>query len=113
MTTTAQNKGRRVEFDAGMIANGKIAAGAAAGGVMRMFLRPVRSLGQMAALLASCVTCGFYGTGPLLNWLTLPEDYAGAVGALLGFVGLSLAERLLKAVDEMDVAAMLLKLIRK
>lgn len=112
-TTTTRNKGRRVELDPGMIANGKIAAGAAAGGLVRMFLRPARSLGQMVALLTSCITCGFYGTAPVADWLNLTRDYDGALGALLGFVGLSLAERLLRTADEVDLIALLLKLLKK
>lgn len=93
-----------MDFDPNLVANGKIAAGALGGGVVRMFLRPARSLAQTALLLASCVTCGFYGTPPLVDYLHLPADYAGAVGALLGLVGLSVAEGVLKAVDRFDFA---------
>jgi hypothetical protein len=50
-------------------------------------------------LLFGCVTCGFYGTPVLMRWWGLDTDYAGAVGAVLGFVGLSFAEGGLRAAD--------------
>lgn len=85
-----------MDIDPGVVANAKIAAGAAAGGLVRVFLRPARTLGQTLLLLASCITCGFYSTRPLIDWWDLPTDYAGAVGALAGFLGLSVAEAALK-----------------
>lgn len=85
-----------MDIDPGVVANAKIAAGAAAGGLVRVFLRPGRTLGQTLLLLASCITCGFYSTRPLIDWWDLPTDYAGAVGALAGFLGLSVAEAALK-----------------
>ena len=85
-----------MDIDPGVVANAKIAAGAAAGGLVRVFLRPARTRGQTLLLLASCITCGFYSTRPLIDWWDLPTDYAGAVGALAGFLGLSVAEAALK-----------------
>lgn len=85
-----------MDIDPSVAANAKIAAGAAAGGLVRLSLRPARSLGQTALLLTSCVTCGFYSTGPIIDWWNLPIAYAGAVGALSGFLGLSIAEAALK-----------------
>lgn len=85
-----------MEIDPAVVANAKIAAGAAAGGLVRVFLRPARTLGQTLLLLASCISCGFYSTRPLIDWWHLPTDYAGAVGALTGFLGLSVAEAALK-----------------
>lgn len=89
-------RGSAMEFDPSVVANAKIAAGAAGGGMVRVFLRPARSLAQTLMLLASCITCGFYSTRPLIDLWTLPADYAGAVGALTGFLGLSVAEAALK-----------------
>lgn len=85
-----------MDIDPVVVANAKIAAGAAAGGVVRIFLRPARTFSQTVLLLASCITCGFYSTRPLIDWWHLPTDYAGAVGALAGFLGLSVAEAALK-----------------
>ena len=89
-------EGAKMEFDPTVVANAKIAAGAAGGGIVRIFLRPARSLTQTLMLLASCITCGFYATKPVIDFWTLPADYAGAVGALTGFLGLSVAEAALK-----------------
>ena len=102
-----------MEIDPAIAANAKIAVGAAAGGIMRSFLRPARSIGQTALLLFSCVTCGFYGTEPLIDWFYLPVDYAGAVGAVLGFLGLSIAEGLLRAFDRFDFRQLLLNFFGK
>ena len=85
-----------MDLDPVVAANAKIAVGAAAGGIVRMALRPARSFSQMLMLLASCVTCGFYATKPVIDWWSLPNDYSGAVGALTGFLGLSVAEAALK-----------------
>ena len=85
-----------MEIDPAVIANAKIASGAAMGGIVRIFLRPARTLGQTLLLLASCITCGFYATRPVIDLWELPMDYAGAVGALTGFLGLSIAEAMLK-----------------
>lgn len=101
-----------MDIDPAVAANFKIAVAAGAGGLVRMFLRPARSIVQTGMLLASCITCGFYGTHPVLNWFALPADYAGAVGALLGFLGLSLAEGVLRAIDGFDFRALLGVLIR-
>lgn len=85
-----------MDFDPAVVANAKVAAGAAAGGLVRVFLRPARTFSQTLLLLFSCITCGFYSTAPLIDWWHLPNDYAGAVGALTGFLGLSIAEAALK-----------------
>lgn len=102
-----------IELDPSIAANAKIAVGAAAGGIVRSFLRPARSLTHTVLLLFSCVTCGFYGTQPLIDWFSLPVDYAGAVGAALGFLGLSIAEGLLRAFDRFDFRQFLLNFFGK
>lgn len=101
-----------MDLDPTTLASVKIALSAGAGGLVRMFLRPARSLAQTAMLLVSCVTCGFFGTDPLVDWLHLPSNYAGAVGALLGFIGLSIAEGVLRAVDALDFRAILAGIIK-
>lgn len=85
-----------MDIDPAVAHNAKIAIGAAGGGLVRVFLRPARTLGQTILLLISCIACGFYGARPLIDLWHLPVDYAGAVGALAGFIGLSFAEALLK-----------------
>lgn len=70
-----------------------------------MFLRPARSLTQTALLLTSCVTCGYFGQPVASYLLGLPERFDGAMGALIGLIGVSLAEGALKAADKADIAA--------
>ena len=100
-------------FDPEIVAHAKVAVAAALGGVVRMFLRPAKSLRQSALLILSCVTCGFYSTWPIMDWLNLPVDYVGAVGALAGLAGLSVAEGLLRAVDGFDFKALLSAVLTK
>ncbi|AJP72260.1 hypothetical protein [Sphingomonas hengshuiensis] len=100
-------------FDPAMVAQARIALAALCGGITRLLFRPAESLRKSAWLLFGCVTCGFYGTPPLLAWWALPQDSAGAIGALLGFVGLSFAEGLLRAADKMDLTAWLTSWLRK
>jgi len=90
------DEGMEMDIDPAVVANAKVAVAAAAGGVVRICLRPARSLAQTILLLFSCITCGFYATRPVIDWWQLPTDYAGAVGALTGFLGLSIAEAVLK-----------------
>lgn len=81
-----------MDLDPAVVASAKIAAGAAAGGLVRMFLRPARTWKQAAMLIASCVTCGTYATPPIMHWWAIPLDYMGSVGALTGLLGLSAAQ---------------------
>jgi hypothetical protein len=105
------------QVDPAWIAHAKLAFASLAGGMVRLFLRPVSAPGPVQAVLKSawllfgCVTCGFYGTPPLLDWFGLGEPYAGAVGAILGLIGLSIAEGLLKAVDGFEFKQWLVRMI--
>lgn len=92
------------EIVAGLAPHAKVAASAFFGGVVRMFLRPARSLTQTAMLLTSCVTCGYFGQPVASFMLGLPERFDGAMGALMGLIGVSIAEGMLKAADKADLA---------
>ena len=93
------------QFDPVLVAQAKLAVAAFCGGMLRLLFKPAASIGKTGWLLFGCVTCGFYGSSPFMRWWDLDQSYAGAVGALLGFVGLSFAEGLLKAVDTLDLKA--------
>ncbi len=101
-----------MDLDPQTTASIKVALSAGAGGLVRIFLRPTRSLAQTALLLMSCVTCGFFGTQPVIDLWGLPVSYAGAVGALLGFIGLSIAEGALRAIDAFDFRALLTSFLK-
>lgn len=87
----------------------KIAVAAACGGVVRLLFKPATSFVKTVWLLFGCVTCGFYGTPALVKWWAIDVEYVGAVGALLGFIGLSFAEGALRAADELNVTDWLVR----
>lgn len=83
------------------------------GGVMRLMFRPAsgetakQRLLKSVWLLFGCVTCGYYGTPVTMAWCGIDQSYSGAVGALLGFIGLSIAEGTLKGVDGFQIVNLL------
>jgi hypothetical protein len=86
-------------LDPAWAVHAKLAFAALCGGITRLLFRPATSFVKTIWLLFGCVTCGFYGTPVIMNWWGMGQDYAGAVGAVLGFMGLSFAEAALKASD--------------
>jgi len=88
-------------IDPELLATLKLLGAAACGGVVRMFLRPAKTLTSSALLLISCIIVGGYGTHPALWWLGLGEEFAGAMGAALGFIGLSIAQAALGWADRL------------
>jgi hypothetical protein len=86
-----------------VVAHVKILFASALGGMVRLFLRPARTISQAVMLVIACVTCGYYGQPILTWWLQLPDNFDGAIGALLGLIGVSIAERALKAADGLDI----------
>lgn len=91
----------------------KIAIAAALGGLVRLLFRPGKSWGQTAWVLLACMTCGYYATHPVMALLHLPAEFVGAVGAATGFVGLSVAEAALAAVDAIDLKAAIERVVRR
>jgi hypothetical protein len=91
----------------------KLAVASLCGGVLRLLFRPAKGQTMREALLKSawllfgCVTCGYYFTPVVMNWWRFDESYSGAVGALIGFVGLSIAEGILKGVDGFNIGNLL------
>lgn len=107
-----------MDIDPAWLAHTKLAVASLCGGLTRLFIRPVEgeslrhSVLKSTWMLFGCVTCGFYGTHPLMSWLDLSDSYTGAIGALLGFVGLSFAEGFLKAVEAFDFRAWLKSVLK-
>ena len=89
--------------DPEILANAKIAFAALCGGITRLLFKPAENIRKTAWLLFGCVTCGYYGTPAVSHWLSISADYAGAVGATLGLVGLSFAQGALTAADKFDI----------
>lgn len=100
------------QIDPLWLAHAKIAFAALCGGLIRLLFRPAQSFIKSIWLLFGCVTCGFYGTPPIMDWFGLSDVYAGAVGAVLGLVGLSVAEALLKAVDTFDFKEWIMRVVK-
>ena len=69
----------------------KIIIAAFGGGMIRLFLKPAQSLMRSVWLVACCVVCGYYFTPIAIMAGGLDESWTGAMGALIGLVGLSVA----------------------
>jgi len=95
-----------MDIDPSALVHAKLAFASLCGGMVRLLFRPAASLVKTVWLLFGCVTCGFYGTPVMIKWWAIADpEYVGAIGALIGFVGLSFAEGALRAADKFDVAA--------
>lgn len=89
------------------IVHAKLAFAAFCGGVTRLLFRPAATFLKTVWLLFGCVTCGYYATPVIAYWWQLDQHYTGALGAAIGFVGLSLAEAFLRAADKFDARSLL------
>lgn len=87
-----------------ILAHAKIALAGFAGGMVRMFLRPAKSWRQAAMLILACTSCGYFGQPVASHLMGLPAQFDGAIGALLGLVGVSLCEKALKWADAADLS---------
>lgn len=96
-----------MDFDPSIAAQAKVSAAALMGGVVRMFLHPAKGLMQAAMLLLSCVIVGGFATPVVMDLWDVPADYAGAMGAALGFAGLSVAQAVLRGLDSLDLSGWL------
>lgn len=94
-----------MDLDPSLVANAKIAVASLFGGITRLLFKPAETIIKTVWLLVGCVTCGFYGTPALLKWWSLDPEYSGAIGAVLGLVGLSFAQGALRAADKVDISA--------
>lgn len=90
------------DFDPSWMDHLKLGVAAFAGGMARLYIKPATSLLRSVWQLFGCITCGYYGTPVILGWWEIDAAYAGAVGASIGFIGLSIAEATLLAADKMD-----------
>jgi hypothetical protein len=101
------------QIDPWWLVHAKLAFAALCGGFLRLLFKPATSLLKMGWMLCGCVTCGYFGTPAIMAWWDIGPDFSGAVGALTGFVGLSFAEGLLKALDSIDLKAWLLRIMTR
>lgn len=101
------------QVDLWYVAQAKLAGAAFCGGVVRLLFRPAQGETVLARMLKSawllfgCVTCGFFFTPPMMSWWGFDPSYSGAIGAVLGFVGLSVADGVLRSVDGFNLAGVL------
>lgn len=94
-------------FDPNWLVHAKLAFASFCGGVTRLLFRPATSFIKTVWLLFGCVTCGYYGTPVVSYWWSLDQHYTGAMGAAIGFIGLSIAEACLRAADKFDAKELL------
>lgn len=90
-------------IDPSWLVHVKLAFAAFCGGMTRLLFRPAATFLKTIWLLFGCVTCGYYGTPVVMRWWELDGAYAGALGAAIGFIGLSIAEGALGAADKLDL----------
>ena len=83
-----------MDVEAQFLAQAKVMIASFLGGMVRLFLRPSTTLLRSIGLVACCVTLGFYFTPMAMDYFNLPEEWIGGVGALIGLVGLSVADAL-------------------
>jgi len=57
-------------------------------------LRPAATVLKSAMLVLCCVICGYYFTPIAMHFGGFPDNWSGAVGALIGIAGLSVADAL-------------------
>ena len=97
-----------MDFDPVWMVHAKLAFASLCGGIVRLLFRPAENLGKTIWLLFGCVTCGFYATPIIVNWLgvTGPE-WVGALGAVIGLIGLSFANGVLSSADRFDLSSWL------
>jgi len=100
-------------IDPWWMVHAKLAFASFCGGIVRLIFRPADSLIKALWLLFGCVTCGFYGTPVALRFWELGDEFAGAIGALVGFIGLTIAGGALRAIEGFDFKALLARWIGK
>jgi hypothetical protein len=102
-----------MDIDPSWAVHAKLAFAAFCGGMTRLLFRPAATFLKTVWLLFGCMTCGYYGTPLVMHWWTLDSSYVGAVGASIGFIGLSVAEAALRSADKLDLREWLRSLLAK
>lgn len=102
-----------MDIDPAWAAALKLAFAAFCGGMTRLLFRPAASFLKTVWLLFGCMTCGYFGTPVIMHWWTLDHSFVGAVGASIGFIGLSVAEAALRSADKLDLREWLRSLLTK
>lgn len=102
-----------MDIDPNWAVHAKLAFAAFCGGMTRLLFRPAASFVKTIWLLFGCMTCGYYGTPVVMHWWALDQSYVGAVGASVGFIGLSVAEAALRSADKLDLREWLRSLLAK
>ena len=88
----------------------KLAGASLCGGIVRLIFRPTDSIIKAVWLLFGCVTCGYFGTPVAVRYWEAGPDLVGAVGALVGFVGLTVAGAVLRATEALDLRALIARI---
>lgn len=102
-----------MDIDPDWAVHAKLALASLGGGIVRLYVKPATSLLRTVGHLFSCMTCGYYGTPVVMYWWGIDQSLVGAVGAGMGFLGLSVAEAALRWADKLDLREWLRSLLTK
>lgn len=90
-------------IDPSWLDHAKVAIAAFCSGIVRLLFKPEETFLRSIWMLFGCVTCGFYGSPALMHWFQLDNQYEDAVAAFVGFIGMSIAQGVLRAIDDFDI----------
>jgi len=94
------------DIDPQTAAEVRVGLAAFTGGLIYHAIRPASSIFKGVTQIVASVLAGLIFTEPCLLYFSIPQAYAGAVGAGIGLLGLSIAAQALRAVEKLDLAAL-------
>lgn len=95
------------DFDPRLAAEVRVGLAAFTGGLIYHAIRPASSALKAATRILASVLAGLIFTEPTMLYFSIPQAYAGAVGAGIGLLGLTIASNALRAVEKIDLLAFL------
>lgn len=100
-------------FDPQVSEIAKLAAPGAGGAFIYHAAKPAKTLAKMMTNFVAGVICAVIFTPPFIEWRGIDTDYEHGVAAIFGIVGLGMASGLIKAVEQINFAALLPEKVRK
>ena len=94
------------DFDPETAAQVRVGIASFTGGLIYHAVRPAASVAKVVTRTIASVLAGFVFTAPVMHHFSISDEYTGAVGALIGLLGLTLASNALKAVEKLDLGAL-------
>lgn len=94
------------DFDPETAAQVRVGLASFTGGLIYHAVRPAGSFAKVVTRTIASVLAGFVFTEPAMLYFGISTAYTGAVGALIGLLGPTLASNALRAVEKLDLAAL-------